>query len=181
MVWKPGQSGNPKGRRPLIPALREYCKPKTVKQFEELDRIFYLKETPPWVKKEIAKLFAAYSHGHPVSLAAISLLDHRQAETAGGEVVVHVGFKSPQPLAEFANQKPEPAPLGTRQLEDLRPGRVADRRALLEEELRRNEAEIARLRAMQEQRLVDIEPTRTWPTDRQSGDGLGWPGRMGPR
>src|SRR5262249_47615260 len=50
-------------------------------------------------------------------------------------------------------QRPnERAPL---KLEDLRPDGVARKRAQLEEQLRANEAEVARFKGVQEQRLAD--------------------------
>jgi hypothetical protein len=181
MAWKKGQSGNPRGRRPVVPEIRNYCKVKSVKQFAELDRRFYSADCPDWVKHKIAQLFAAYGYGHPISQAALDLLDHRQGSADGGEVTIVVGFgKAPVPLDAYARAVPEPAPPGARQIEDLRAPVVAEKREVLEARLREVNVEIERLTRVAAEGTEDIqgELKRGWTMDASSGGG-DWPGRCG--
>jgi len=153
-TWRKGRSGNPRGRPPLMPELRDFCKPRTIAQLEQLDRDFYKKTTPPWVRWKIAQLFAAYGYGHPINLAAVQLLDARSSDGDGGEVTINVGFEKAMPLDEFAR---EPAPVSAARLEDLRLGPVSERKTKLEAELGENEREIERLTRLQEERGTPLD------------------------
>ena len=183
MPFVKGKSGNPRGRPKVVGDLRELARRFGREGIDLLIAIARDKDQPGRARVEAVKEVLNRGFGKIVAGNDVMFLGAAsQRNSDGGEVQICVAFgKPPVPLHEFANRAPEPAPPSAPRLEDLRPDSVASKRERLEEELRRSEAEISRLRAMQEQRLVDIEPTRTWPTDRQSGDGLGWPGRMGPR
>jgi hypothetical protein len=141
-----------------MPELRDFCKPRTIAQLEQLDRDFYKKTTPPWVRWKIAQLFAAYGYGHPINLAAVQLLDARSSDGDGGEVII-VAFEKAMPLDEFAR---ETAPVSAARLEDLRLGPVSERKAKVEAELRENEREIERLTRLQEERgrPLDLDELR---------------------
>jgi hypothetical protein len=179
MAFRKGVSGNPSGRPRLVGDLRDLARKFGPEGVKILANIARDADAAPRARVEAIKELFARGYGRIVSATDMMFLaaaSERNVE--GGEITIAVGFKSPEPLDEFASRAPEPAPLGTSRIEDMRPDVVASKRAALEEELRRNEAEIARLRAMQEQRVVDIKPDRSWPMDRPSDAGE-WPGRKG--